>query len=269
MMTDAKEAASASSTCSSVPTLGFIMIRHVSSKITDLYWKESYSAIRRFYPIVPIIIIDDSSNRLFLREDIHTTNCTVIYDTENKGRAEFLPYYYFHRLKPFSQAIVIHDSVFLQAPLNLVERQHQTGIQFLWSIPHYHEDTIQTEIHELIDALPIKDREDIRSMYYHTKADWTGTFGVMSVVCWEWLDEVEQRYHLFENWFPVLKNREYRCALERVFGLVAYHHLRSRVQAPVFGSIQNYVRWGITFMDYLSKYDTFSAYPIIKVWSGR
>ena len=262
--------ASTSSTDSSIPALGFIMIRHVSSKMTDLYWKESYSAIRRFYPVAPIIIVDDSSNRLFLREDIHISNCTVIYHTENKGRAEFLPYYYFYRLKPFSRAVIIHDSVFLQAPLNLpVELGQNTGVQFLWSIPHYHEDTLQTEIHELIDALPVADREDVRSMYYHTKADWTGAFGVMSVIELEWLDEVEQRYHLFENWLPVLKNREYRCALERVFGLVAYHHLRSRVKAPLFGNIQNYVRWGITFADYLTKYDDFRSYPIIKVWSGR
>ena len=251
---------------SSIPSLGFIMIRHVSSKITDLYWKESYSAIRRFYPSAPVLIVDDSSNKRFLREDIVLSNCTVVYDTENKGRAELLPYYYFHKLKPFQQAVVIHDSVFLQAPVPVVDC---SGIQFLWSIPHYHEDSIQKEIHELIDALPVQNREDVRSMYLHTKANWTGTFGVMSVVTWEWLDEVEQRYHLFENWFPVLKNREYRCAMERVFGLVAYHHQPSRVKEPVFGTIQKYVRWGITFAEYLTKYDEFSTYPIIKVWSGR
>ena len=251
-------------------SLGFIMIRHVSSKVTDLYWKESYSAIRRFYPSAPVIIVDDSSNREFLHENIHLTRCTIIYDTENKGRAELLPYYYFHKLKPFSRAVILHDSVFLQAPINVqMDSASHPGIQFLWSIPHYHEDTIQTEIHELIDALPVKDREDVRSMYYHTKSDWTGTFGVMSIVDWAWLDEVEQRYRLFENWFPVLKNREYRCGLERVFGLVAYHHFKGHVRPPLFGSIQHYVRWGITFMEYLNRYEEFSAYPIIKVWSGR
>ena len=145
----------------------------------------------------------------------------------------------------------------------------KTGIQFLWSIPHYHDDPILKEINELIDALPVGDRESVRSMYYHTKADWKGLFGVMSIVTWEWIDEVEKRYHLFENWFPVLKDRGYRCALERVFGLVAYHHLWTRVKEPVFGSIQHYVRWGITFMEYLNKYEEYRSYPIIKVWSGR
>ena len=258
----------------SLPPLGFIMIRHVSNKLTNLYWKESYTAIRKFYLNSPILIIDDSSNPIYLNEDIHLTNTTVIYDKEHRGCAELLPYYYFHRLKPCSRAVILHDAVFLQAPLSglVAEEKSETnegGIQFLWSIPHYHEDTILKEIHELIDALPENEREDVRSMYTNTKADWTGSFGVMSIVDWSWLNEVEQRYHLCENWFPILKNREYRCAMERVFGLVAYHHLRTRVRPPLFGSIQHYVRWGITFMEYLKDYETFSSYPIIKVWSGR
>lgn len=255
----------------SLPLLGFIMIRHVSNKITDLYWKESYASIRRFYPDCPIMIVDDSSNRRYLREDIHMTKCTVIYDTEHKGCAELLPYYYFHKLKPFSRAVIIHDGIFLQAPLSglAIEELGEGGAQFLWSIPHYCEDTIQKEIHELIDALPEQEREDVRSMYTNTKADWTGTFGVMSIVDWSWLNNVEQRYHLFENWFPVLKNREYRCAMERVFGVVAYHYLRTRVRPALFGSIQHYIKWGLTFMEYLKDYESYASYPMIKVWSGR
>lgn len=257
-------------------SFGFVMIRHVSSKITDLYWKESYSAIRRIYPLAPILIVDDSSDRRYLREDIHMTRCTVVYDTENKGRAELLPYYYFHRLKPFSQAVILHDSVFLQAPLpdlgQPLGRRHgpnQTGIQFLWTIPHYHEDTIQTEIHDLINALPEKEKQDVRSMYTHTKADWTGTFGVMSVVDWEWLNEVVERYDIFNRWFPLLKDRSYRCALERVLGVVAYHHRPTRVSPSFFGVIGQHLRWGLTFMEYLGSYEEFAAQPIVKVWSGR
>jgi len=250
---------------------GFIIIRHVSNKTTDLYWKESYSSIRRFYPNTPILIIDDSSNRTYLREDIHTTNCTIIYDAEHKGRAELLPYYYFHRLKPFKRAVILHDAVFLQAPIDFSHFSPDVNgnIQFLWSIPHYHEDTILGQINELIDALPEECREDVRSMYLHTKADWTGSFGVMSIVDWTWVDKVIQRYQLFDRWFPVLKDREYRCAMERVFGLVAYHNLRNLVKKPMFGSIQHYVKWGVTFAEYLADYEAYQVYPIIKVWSGR
>lgn len=252
-----------------LPPLGFVILRHVNSKITDLYWKESYAAIRRLYPVEPIMIVDDSSDKKWLREDVVLTNCTVLYDVEHRGCAELLPYYYAHRLRPAQRVVILHDGVFLHRPLELSWTE-EIGIQFLWRIPHYYDDTIQTEIHELIDALPEGEREHVRSMYYHTKANWTGMFGVMSVIDITWLDEVEKRFSLFTRWFPVLKNREYRCALERVFGLVAYYHLRSRVKAPMFGLIGESLKWGITFMEYLQEYEGYrEAQPIMKVWSGR
>jgi len=261
---------SESTSASSLPPLAFIILRHVNNKLTDAYWKESYRSIRTLYPTAPIVIVDDSSHREYLREDMVLTDCTVVYDTEHKGCAELLPYDYFHRLRPAQRAVILHDSTFLHRPLDLTWSSADTGIQFLWTIPHYHEDTIQKEIHELIDALPDGEKESIRSMYYHTKADWTGLFGVMSIVDWGWLDEVVRRFGLFHRWYPVLKNREYRCAMERVFGLVAYYHLRSRVKESMFGLIHQSVQWGTTFMEYMKRYEEFrEAHPVMKVWSGR
>lgn len=250
------------------PPFGAVILRHVNSSLTDLYWKRAYQAIRRFHPEMPVMIVDDSSDRRFLQEDLVLTHCTVIYDHDHKGRGELLPYWYFHRLKPFDRAIILHDSAFLQAPITC-PLQGQEGIQFLWTIPHFYDDALQKEIHELIDVLPQAEREPIRSMYCHSKPDWTGVFGVMAIIDGDWLDEVVQRFHLFDAWLPVIKNRQYRSALERVFGLVAYYHLRTRVRTPLFGSIQKYIRWGITFMDYLMNEMTYQTYPVMKVWSGR
>lgn len=250
------------------PPFGAVILRHVNSHVTDLYWKRAYKAIRQFHCDMPIMIVDDSSDKMFLQEDIVLTHCTVIYDYDHKGRGELLPYWYFYRLRPFDRAIILHDSTFIQAPItcNLHEKE---GIQFLWTIPHFFDDSIQKELHELIDVLPEADRENVRSMYYHSKCDWTGLFGVMSVVDWEWLEEVAQRYDLFDRWFPIIKNRQYRSALERAFGLIAYHHLRTRVRSSLFGGIQQYIRWGVTFMEYLTNEAAYHAYPIMKVWSGR
>jgi hypothetical protein len=250
------------------PSFGAVILRHVNNSLTDLYWKRAYQAIRRFHPEMPVMIVDDSSDRQFLQEDIVLTHCTVIYDYEHKGRGELLPYWYFHRLRPFDRAIILHDSAFLQEPMSS-ELQGQEGIQFLWAIPHIYDNALQKEIHELIDVLPEMDRESIRSMYRHTKTDWTGVFGVMSVVDGEWLDEIVQRFHLFDCWLPIIKNRQYRSALERVFGLVAYYHLRTRVRASLFGMIHQYIRWGITFMEYIANEETYQKYPVMKVWSGR
>ena len=45
--------------------LGFIILRHVNSELTNKYWIESYFSIRKYYNN-KIIIIDDKSNKNFL-----------------------------------------------------------------------------------------------------------------------------------------------------------------------------------------------------------
>lgn len=248
----------------SMADVGFIILRHVTSRMTDMYWKECYRCIRRWYPQAPVMIVDDSSSE-WLQEDLMMTRCTVVYDRENPGRGELLPYLYFHRLKPFRRAIIVHDSVFLQAPLKIGEAE---GIQFLWSIPHHFDYSILQEIRGLIDALPSSVREEVHELYGR-KDKWCGAFGVMSVVSWELLNEIVERYDLFRRWLPLLQKRDDRSALERVLGLVFYHHAAngSPVAASLHGDILKYIHWGVSFTDWLK--GGYEQYPVMKVWSGR
>ena len=43
-------------------SLGFIILRHVNSELTNKYWVNCYNCIRRHYPENKILIIDDNSN---------------------------------------------------------------------------------------------------------------------------------------------------------------------------------------------------------------
>ena len=45
-----------------IPEYVFIIVRHVNSELTNKYWKESYNCIRKFYPEIKVVIIDDSTN---------------------------------------------------------------------------------------------------------------------------------------------------------------------------------------------------------------
>ena len=49
-------------------TLGFIILRHVNSKITNTYWQLCYKRIRKFYPKNKIVIVDDNSNYQYVTE---------------------------------------------------------------------------------------------------------------------------------------------------------------------------------------------------------
>jgi hypothetical protein len=241
-------------------SFGFIIIRHVSSKITDYYWKECYKSIRTFYNH-PILIVDDSSNPAYLHENINLVNCTVIYDKEHKGVGEFLAYYYFHLLKPFDTAIILHDSMFIQSDISF-DLQDEPA-RLLWTIPHHFDGDIITHIHSLIHALP---ESDSLLQLYQDKSKWNGTFGVTMVVKWTSLDEINKRYQLFERLLPMILNRNIRCSLERVVGLLFSHHF-SMPLPSYYGIIHHYIQWGITFTDYLT--NDYRSYPIMKVWTGR
>jgi hypothetical protein len=242
-------------------TLGFIILRHVNNRATDLYWKECYTCIRKYYDN-PILIIDDSSNRDFLNENIFLKNCTVIYDAEHKGAAEMLPYYYFHKLKPFDTAVILHDSIFLQSKVNF-ELEEGESVRFLWSFRH----TFDDEIFHLISALAIEAQEGQDLVdFFHQKDKWHGCFGVMSVIRWSHLDLLDARHQIFKKLLPIISCRNNRHALERVFAMIAYFNSPTPKQS-FFGDIHSYIRWGITFSEYLTQ--DFSQYPVMKVWSGR
>lgn len=242
-------------------SVGFIIIRHVNSKITDYYWKECYLCIRKFYNH-PILIIDDSSNPTYLHENINLVNCTVIYDKEHKGVGELLAYYYFHLLKPFDTAVILHDSMYVQSPISFDLREDEPA-RLLWTIPHHFDYDIVTELDSLMHTLP---ESDTILQLYQDKAKWNGTFGVTMVVKWKSLHEIVNRYQLFERLFPKITTRNFRSAVERVVGLLFSHHF-SMPLSSYYGNIHHYITWGITFTDYLTK--DYHSYPIMKVWTAR
>ena len=242
---------------------GFIIIRHANSKKSDYYWKECYTSIRKFYDN-PIVIIDDSST--FLNENIVLTNCTVIYDKEHKGAGEILPYYYFHKLKPFDTAVIIHDSVFIQRKIDFCTE----NATFLWTFEHTWDYSVADSFAKLCEH--IKNKDEIVELY-NKPSEWIGCFGVMSVITWDFLDKMNEKYNIL-GLVDHIKNRDERCALERLFGVVVQAIATAEVTAAAtvtaltyFGEVHRYINWGTTFFDYLT--NDYSNYPIMKVWTGR
>lgn len=239
-------------------TFGFIIIRHVNSAITNEYWKECYTCIRRFYDN-PIVIIDDSSNKDYLVEDLPLKNATVIYDHQHKGAAELIPYYYFHQFHPFDTAIILHDSVFLKQHINV----ECTSVKYIWTFPHYWDDEIFHIIGPQLSKLP---HASSLLDLYKEKNDWTGPFGLMSIITWDYIDSVNKEYDLWNNLLPLISTRGDRCALERTIGVIFCHHSKKPIEC-IHGIIHNYMPWGTTFLQYL--HGEVPPLPIVKVWTSR
>jgi len=241
-------------------SFGFVISRHVNNKLSNFYWKECYTCIRKFYDC-PILIIDDSSNKEFLTENIVLTNCTVIYDTANKGAGELLPYYYFHKLKPFETAVIIHDNVFIQAKIDCIHENDP--IRFLWTFTKMYDVDVIHHIRDLCGSLT--DSAELLSLF-DKKDKWTGCYGVMSIIQWNFLNKIDIRHNFFEAMLKQKWHRNLRSGLERVLGLVTYCN-EPAIKNTIFGDIHAYIKWGTTFNEYVTQ--DHRKYPIVKVWASR
>ena len=245
--------------------LGFIIIRHVTTKLTDLYWKECYTCIRKWYPTNPIVIIDDSSNLNYLNENIITENCITIYDKENRGVAELLPYYYFHKLRHFDTAVILHDSVFIQSKVNF-ELKYEENIKYLWTFNHKYNYEVAHHITKLLTVTP--GAEDLIETYKNQEDKWIGCFGAMSVIRLSFLDKLQEKYNIFPLLLSHINFRNMRSAWERVLALFVYGVMQEK-PAVLFGDIHQYMQWGLTFHEYLKPEFPCHFFPVVKVWSGR
>jgi hypothetical protein len=234
-------------------TFGFIVLRHVSSVSNDIYWKMSYKHIRKYYPENLIIIIDDNSKEEYIDKEFEKTIYkTTIIASEYPGRGELLPYIYFSRLKFFDTAVIIHDSVFINSIINIDVETYS----ILWTFSHTWDEPINE-----INLLSKLDNSEELVNFYRQKDKWLGCFGGMSIVNYEYVNFLNNRYN-FSRLIDHIKNRYDRMRFERVIACIL------QFQAPFktsFGRIHSYCEYGIT----LKEIDKIKHLPVIKVWVGR
>jgi hypothetical protein len=251
---------------------GFIITRHVNSEKTNKYWNKCVRCIRTFYPFKKIIIIDDNSNQNFIKADLEYSNIQII-QSEFPGRGELLPYYYFHKNHFFENAVIIHDSIFFHKRIIF---EKLIGVRVL---PLWHFDADKENLSKsLLISNKLKNNSEIQKKLSlndnilglnHQK--WYGCFGVQSFINYNFLKYIEKKYSIL-NLLSVVKNRQDRCTLERIFGAIFFteEHSNLTKMKSLFGNIFNYQKWRYTFDEYENdiKQKKISK-AIIKVFTGR
>jgi len=229
--------------------IGFIMLRHVNSEVTNKYWIHCYDCIRTFYPENIIVIIDDNSKQEYITEkELYKT---AIVKSEYPGRGELLPYYYYAQYKWFDYAVILHDSVFINYPIHFNVKKYK----LLWEFEH-HWDQIEDETN-MVNQFNDPDL----MAFYENKSLWKGCFGCMSVITHDYLAEVNQSYPL-SKLLPLVTTRFNRCSFERVIACLLQ---KNEGKETLLGNIHEYCPWGIHF----DQKNLFSHLPLIKVWTGR
>ena len=238
--------------------IGFIILRHVNSSITNQYWRECYRCIKTFYPKNRILIIDDNSNKTFLTHD--PLDNTMIIQSEFPRRGEFLPYYYYLKTKFCETAVILHDSVFIKKYINFHVSNYKMILNFCKknisdreSLPYQ------------MTLLSAINNEKLNNFYNKKDLDlWSGCFGCMSVIKYDYLKSIDSEFRI-ACLIPHITCRIARCAFERIIGCLLQVNMKEEC---LLGSIHSYCRWGLTFHDYLNKKYN-SNLKLIKVFSGR
>jgi hypothetical protein len=230
-------------------SIGFIILRHVKNNLTNKYWIHCYECIRKHYPENVILIIDDNSNYQHITSQI-LYNTTII-QSEFPGRGELLPYYYYLQNKLFDIAVIIHDSVFVNANIDFSVEKYA----MIWEFEHTW-DQIADEtkmIHVFNDAELLK--------FYENKSLWKGCFGGMVVITHDFLKELNKKYKIRKLLDHVL-NRQNRRSFERVIACLLQ---TTYPKTTLYGTIQSYMKWGTRF----HQIQDYNHLPLIKVWTGR
>jgi hypothetical protein len=257
---------------------GFIITRHVNSHITNKYWNDCIRCIRTFYPFKKIVVIDDNSDKYYLKEYFDYKNIEYI-ESEFHGRGELLPYYYYYKNNYFDNVVIIHDSTFIQQRIkfeNLIEKG--TKVIPFWHFNCEKKENISNTA-RLINSLS-NNYLIMTTLFQNKEYDvlgkfnndiWSGCFGLQTFINRNFLLYLESKYKLF-NLLNVVVSRQDRCCLERIMGIIFFiEYLRNIKMRSLLGDIKKYCKWGYTYIEYKEncKNKKISNLPIIKVWSGR
>jgi hypothetical protein len=230
-------------------TIGFIILRHVNNRLTNKYWKYCYKSIRKYYPDNWILIIDDNSDPNYVTN--HKLHNTTIIKSQFPARGELLPYYYYLHNKLFDIAVILHDSVFVNAYIDFNVNKYK----IIWEFEHDW-DQIEDET-KLINVF--NDPELLS--FYQDKSLWKGCFGGMCIIRHDFLKVMNKKYEISKLLDHVL-NRSNRQSFERVIACLLQ---KTHSRITLFGNIQSYMKWETRFHER----HEYKHLPLIKVWTGR
>jgi hypothetical protein len=172
-----------------------------------------YKSVRAAYPDAPILLIDDASTMPDTFRGEGDPLVTFIA-SEFPGAGELLPYYYLHKFRPFRQALILHDSMFLRATLPPIPQP----ILFLWTFPSFIWNDVAS-YRPIVQSLPRNAAQALAC--YDNMQKWMGCFGSASIIQLEALDTLESHFG-FLSLVHVIKTRVDRMALERLMGVLCF-----------------------------------------------
>lgn len=191
----------------------FVILRRINTPRDNDLWISCYNSIRKFYTN-KIIIIDDNSM-------INTVNGKLfqaeVIASEIPGAGEILPYYYFLQHHWADNMIFLHDRMFVHRPFTDSELQHD--VVFHWYFTANGFDDSRRIINYL--SLLQHDKELVH-FYKQPESIWKGCSGGTTIISYDTLSLIEDKYKLFSRLTMTMKTPKDRESFERVLGIILY-----------------------------------------------
>lgn len=212
--------------------IGFIITRHVNTPESNKVWIQCVKQIHKFYPDYPIVILDDNSNMEFVNEDDEQDdfmdNVHVHFvEPEHYKSAELLPYYYNYVNKWLDTMIFIQDSIFINSYYDF---KTVDKVKFIGTNP---KDC--PSLCSLVKTYLLHLDNNKELLDYYEENKWELCWGVMSVMKYNFLKKINEKYNL-SVLLKIVKNRDNRICCERVWGIICCYEAPELEKEPsIFG----------------------------------
>lgn len=195
-------------------SVGFVILRHVNKPEVNNIWNHNIKLLRKYYPDTKILIIDDNSNQEYIVNLYPELMYNVdVINSEFPRRGEFLPYYYFYKLKPFDRMIFFHDGSFIDQKINYDNNLH---IQFL---ADFNSNIIENRQREIELLYKLNNSESLVNTYNNSNL-WKGCWCSTTVITWDYVNHLVNKYNIMELINHIICRLDRMC-LERVIGVIA------------------------------------------------
>ena len=203
-------------------SFGFIIPSYVNGPYAYHRLKTCIDSIRKHYPLILIVIIDDNSD-IDISELMTMDSKLIVEQSLIKRGGEINPYYHFFYKKYFDVAIIIQDSTYIKSlvPVNISEVKVKFFYYFNIHNPSWDEEFEKVFNNFYDNISDITKRKDIKN-FSNDRNKWLGCFGIMSIISHDYLKMMNDKTNFIEMCQHV-KNRTDRMIMENIFAVCCFY----------------------------------------------
>jgi hypothetical protein len=204
------------------PTTDVIVIlRYAKDERGDFssHFNKCYDSVRKFHPDKKVVVIDDTPlkyvDRTFGNGQNYEVIRTSITDPKLQGKAEMLPFYYFHKHRWADRMLFLHDSVHLSQRLpDFNDLDYKPVMD--------HMSTHAPQCERSVELLNLC--KEGKGSEFNLSGDWHGSTGTMCLISLALLDQMQNDFNILEL-VNVMGGKEQpgyvgirydRCTLEKI-----------------------------------------------------